>query len=531
MSKRRNKPLRSASRRAAFIIFGLTSLAAAVQLLIPHTSDRDMVLHQIPQQTSPLQVTLGDGDVTADFVSHLPLVVFDVGDGEPGAEGVWDEGKGYYVPAVDDPFVHGSLWVIDNGDGVNHLTDPPAVKKGIQMRLRGNSSLRFPKKQYLVEFLDHDGGKVKVDVLGMGAESSWVLNISWQDPSLMRNHLAYTLGKATVVETPDARYCELIRSKDGGYEYLGVYLMIESIKQGSGRVDIPKYRPNQTLSFILRRDRYDESQITLNTYAAGSGLSDGFLGIKYPGRDKITSADVKKIEERVSAFEKAIYSKDQEAFLTYRAYVDVASFVDYFIFNELFMNYDAGFNSTYLYLDYTARLAMGPFWDFDQCLGNDTEYESNAESTAFHNAPWFRQLLRDPNFVLKLEKRYHQLRAGQLSDERLAHFIRNTTQYLGNAAQRDWNRWQYEEAVPLNPYGVPSRSFDEASASLEETLLTHARWLDQHIDSLYQFSDAAIELMHPEVSAGQWAKRFGDLLAVTFIGVFIISTLLLRREL
>lgn len=531
MPKRRNQPVTHAVRKAVLVIVGLTSLAAAAQLLISQEPDGQFVFPQAPEQSSPLQTAVGDTRVTADFQSHLPLVVFDVADEEPGADGRWDEEKGYYVPAEGDPYAHGSLWVIDNEDGVNRLTDSPGTRGEIQMRLRGNSSLRFPKKQYLVEFTDEDGNKTKKDVLGMGADSDWILNISWQDPSLLRNYLAYTLGKATVVNTPDVRLCELVRRRAGSFEYLGVYLMMENVKQGPDRVDIPRYRANQTLSFILRRDRYDESQTMLDTYATERGLSEGFLGVKYPNKEKILPADIPKIEEKINDFEKVLYSDDAETFLTYGKYIDIPSFVDYFIFNEFLMNYDAGFNSTYLYLDYTGRLKMGPFWDYDQCLANDTAFESKLDSTAFHNAPWFRQLLRDPNFVLKLEKRYHELRAGQFSDANLETLLKAARSYLGTAAQRDWNRWQYGEAVPLNPNAAAPQSFGEAASALEETLLTHARWLDRHIDSLYQFSDPGIELEMPEERAKEQADSYADLLAVVFIGAFLISALLLRREL
>ncbi len=45
---------------------------------------------------------------------------------------------------------------------------------------------------------------------------------------------------------------------------------------------------------------------------------------------------------------------------------------------------------------------MGPVWDFDQALANDLTYTSKMDAPAFHNAPWFNRMLRDPVFVKEL---------------------------------------------------------------------------------------------------------------------------------
>lgn len=536
MSKRRDQPisekLHTPAVKALLFIGVLATIAVAIQWITLQANPKwEPLLNILPNSHSLLQLAPGETTVNADFSTHLPLVVFDIGEEEAKLDNVWDTSKGYHVSVDYDPYEQGQIWVFDNPNQINCLVDEPAMTSAMQIKLRGNSSRSYPKKQYAIELLDESGNQVKHDLLGMGAESDWILNISWQDPALLRNYLGSIFGKATSVTTLDTRYCEVVQQRGDTYEYMGVYLLMETVKRDSNRVDIPKYRANQSQSFILRRDRYNETQYILNNYATQNGLTKEFLGVKYPKMDNLHANDAKRIEERISSFEKALFSEDIDTFLTYRDYIEVESFIDYFVFNEMMMNYDAGIHSTYLSTDYTGRLKMGPFWDFDQGLANDPEYVSKLDSTAFHDAPWFRQLLRDPNFVRELVERYHELRAGPLSDAILLLVIDNSRQYLGSAAQRDWNRWQYEQVDAKKSHVIIPNSYDEAVESLCDALFTHAHWLDENINSLYQFSDLRIVQPKPEETAKENADYYSNLLAVVFIGVFVISALLIRREL
>ena len=65
-----------------------------------------------------------------------------------------------------------------------------------------------------------------------------------------------------------------------------------------------------------------------------------------------------------------LYSQDEALFKTYDRYIDVDSFVDYFLLNEFFGNYDAGNHSTYMYKESGGKLHIGPVWDFDQAMNN-----------------------------------------------------------------------------------------------------------------------------------------------------------------
>jgi len=512
------------------ILLLLLIFLARFAFLLPNRAETETAVPDSPQEMSSLQLEKGEVYVSDDFETHLPLVILDTGDDIPTANHVWDNEKGYAIPAEDFSYTYGTIRIIDNSAGLNHISDTPAVTSEMRIRLRGNSSISYPKKQYLIKLMDEDGENRSQDLMGMGADNEWVLNISWYDPSLLRNYIAYTLTKDSNILSPDVRYCEVVYRHGDMYEYQGVYLLMESVKRSESRVNIPKYTSNQSLSFLLRRDRYDEESTILSTYALEQGFEDEYLEVLYPSQEDITPDDILRIEDKINEFERVLYSDDDETFLKYRDYIDIDTFLDYFLINELFLNYDAGFNSTYIYCDYTGRLCMGPVWDFDQALANDLTYTSKMDATAFHNAPWFNRMLRDPVFVKELIDRYAELRAGAFSQERVDALIESTCAYLGTAAQRDWNRWQYDETIGERPSLSVPLSFEDEVEKARLVFDQHGSWLDERLDSLYGFSDPEIVVEDPEEVNQRKADAYSDFLAVVFIAAVVISALLLQRE-
>ena len=115
-----------------------------------------------------------------------------------------------------------------------------------------------------VKLTDEDGKSKKQNILNMGSDSEWILNVSFIDKSLLRNYLAYSTAGEIMPYTPDVRFCEVLWKSEGGYRYQGVYMMMESVKVGKHRVNLPQYSENsKTIPALLRRDRYNTNGIIL----------------------------------------------------------------------------------------------------------------------------------------------------------------------------------------------------------------------------------------------------------------------------
>ncbi|MGI6169456.1 MAG: CotH kinase family protein [Christensenellales bacterium] len=522
------------------------SLQAAVfSYSAKHRPHHSMGSASVGDMETVLPGTLED---LQEFETNLPIVVVNFY-GEPLAPTVWNDQKGYREPIEGDPFVEGTFALYNSAAGINRLSDAPVAETDIRARLRGNSSLSFAKSQYLIKMYDEDGTKNKQDLLGMGAEWEWILNISYIDKSLLRNYICLNLASEIMGYAPEVRFCEVFEKDEDQYSYCGVYLLMENVKRSDSRIAITEYDPHFVeSSYLLCRDRYDEERPMLDTFATRQGLSAGYLGVRYPSKNEITDETMAFIEEDISRLERALYSEDINEFLAYREYVDMASAADYFIINEFFANYDAAQNSYYIYKDVGGKLTFGPVWDYDQAIDNNQPHVLETNSTAMHDAVWLRQMMRDGAFVELILERYAELRRGALSDQYIGEYIDGALGFLGKAVVRDWNRWHYDDhevlykdsqAGKVHPSLLSNtRDFEEEIAHVKQILQEHGAWLDENLDSLYQFSDIESEQYRATAADPALNTFFGSeranwisgSLAILLIIVFFSSIVLIQRE-
>ncbi len=475
-----------------------------------------------PTEVSP------DGTVDPEeFVTHLPLIVLDTfGEEVPDIYRRVDaqQTRDYADPNVTDPYIPLSFTLYDSPDHVNRLGDAPSFTNQGRIKLRGNSSRHFEKKQYGIKLLQEDGSELEYPLLGMEADEDWILCNSILDASYVRSYLAFNLGSIVMPYTPGAKFCEVLRKNGDSYEYLGLYLLTESVKKAKGRVDIADYQGNpRKLSYIIDRDRYDHTATMLSTYASDQQLCYGWFTLCYPKGELADDATVEAIQNEVSAVERVLYSDDLQVMLRYPYLLNVDSFVDYLVLNEFLMNYDAGEHSTYYYRDHAHKLSIGPIWDYDNCLDN---YNAQAAGISWMVLPfraWYDRLVKDPAFVEKVCKRYHQLRKTVFSDAFVEEFVNGASEFLGNAALRETSRWRetYEAAHQLRIVeGDDGLIINRRRSSQKEELQRlldvqqlHAAWMDDYIESFLQnYEDEQLE---------ERGTPIASVLAVTMVLLFL----------
>ncbi len=283
---------------------------------------------------------------------------------------------------LDEPKISASMGIIDNGPGgANDSSDPFNNYDGkIGIEIRGSSSQMFPKKQYGIELRDDVGEGVSASLLGMPAEEDWVLFAPYNDKSLMRDALAYKLGRDLGQYAPRTRFCEVIIND----VYQGVYVLIEKIKRDKNRVDINKLNPdensgdNLTGGYIIKIDKSTGSGSGgwTSTYPppGRNGNQTIYFQYDYPKDVDITSQQKNYIQQVLSNFEGTLAGNDfTDPVQGYARYIDVNSFIDFFIANEVSKNVDGYRLSTYLHKQKDSdggKLRMGPIWDFNLGFGN-----------------------------------------------------------------------------------------------------------------------------------------------------------------
>ncbi|WP_027421789.1 CotH kinase family protein [Lachnobacterium bovis] len=216
---------------------------------------------------------------------------------------------------------------------------------------------------------------------------------------------------------------------------------------------------------MLGRDRINKNDLQLDTYGNQKRLTYGRLTVMYPKKKKITKKALNYIQNDIDKIDRVVYSDDKNEFSTWDNYLDEQSFVDYFLFNELFGNYDAGNNSTYLHKEKSGKLKMGPLWDYDGAMDNYPHELNNPENIAFQNHPWFDRLIKSQKYVNHLEDRYAVMKSSIFSAKSLDNYIDGVYQFIGNAGKRDWSRWK-------SVYGKNSR--------MKKKLDSQGYYVDRH---------------------------------------------------
>lgn len=425
------------------------------------------------------------------FCTHLPLVqIYTYGQEIPG-KAYRSDGKTVYTTTPDGKDrIKAYLTVTDNDEKRNHTDDEPAVSSDILIHVRGHSSRRFDKPGYRIKLVGAEGKNNPQSIMGMDAHSDWVLHGPFLDKTLIRNYMFYNLAGEMMSYAPNVRFCELMLNG----EYEGLYVMTETIDAGENGARLPLSvdKKDETYTgYLLRLDRRSEDDI--DNFTRYSLRMDDSLGItiEYPGEKNLTPELEKDILQDFSDFEKALYSYDyDDKIYGYKNLIDVDSFVDYLIINELTCNYDAGALSTYIYKNTDGKFCMC-VWDFNNACDNYQESAMPVSGFRMIDELWFWMLVKDEDFTQKIVDRYRELRSGLLSNKNLTAYIDDTIEYLGDAVVRNYERWGYvfeDDSVLLSPDYRNPHSYRESVSQLKKFLRQRTNFMDMNIESLKQYS-------------------------------------------
>ncbi len=331
----------------------------------------------------------------------------------------------------------------------------------IGIKLRGNSSLSFNQKKYTIELRDEQGKELDAPLLGMPAHSDWVLLAPYNDVSAVRDPLAFQLWRDMGHWGPRTKMVELTVNGD----YRGIYILSEAIKRGTDRVNIAKLKKSDTAGrdltggYLLRIDTYNEDDATFPSKVPGIG--DGIMTSQitwsciYPKKKKLRPEQLAYIESYVDTVEQVIqsnYFADPQR--GYARYIDVPSFVDYFIHTELSLNADGYKRSAYFYKEKQkadgtgGKLVAGPVWDYNLAYGNcNFANANNLEAWCFEGAntnptpALWQRLLQDPAFRKAVKVRYKELRKGVLSSKAINSYIDRHARLLAPCVDRHFEKY------------------------------------------------------------------------------------------
>jgi hypothetical protein len=398
--------------------------------------------------------------------TRLPIVVID-------ADG----------PIVDEPKVGARMRVIHDGRGrVNRPTDRPRAYDGrIGIEVRGQSSQRFPKKQFGLETVRADGDNRNVSLLGLPEENDWILYAAYNDGSLMRNVVAYRAARRLGRYASRTRFVELILNG----RYWGVYVLMEALKLDGDRVTSPVEGSDGFLLEYTHPSKLDPGDRFFRTPVTRTPI---IWDDPEPG--DMPRARARAIARQVGAFERALYSKGyRHPTQGYRPHLDLGAAVDYALMYELFRNHDAFAASTFIHEGEGGRLAMGPLWDFDLSMGNPPGVLP-ARGCSLCNRRWVGRWYDDAVFRRAMVRRWTELRRRGFL-RRLQADIAREGRALASAQVRNLRRWPVLGFTPVSPSASDAAleaAYRAETARLRSWIRIRARWLTANLPRIGRLS-------------------------------------------
>ena len=409
--------------------------------------------------------------------SNLPIVMIDT----------------YGEDILDEPRIDAYMGVINNANGINNIGDNFNDYDGkITIEKRGNSSQDQEKPPYRFETVDNNAENNNVQLLGFPEENDWILYAPWSDKSLLRNVLIYSLSNEMGRYAPRSKFVELYIND----EYRGVYVLMEKIKRDKNRVEISALNPNEnsgdnvTGGYILKFDWAETGDNNGGFYSLIDGMRYNY---HYPKADEISTQQKDYIQTFINSYENVMNGNNYNTENGYSKFIDVESFIDFIILQEISRNVDAYGLSTYVYKDKESinnKLTAGPIWDFNHGFGNCDYYEawetdgwniSYIYDDMDQRAFWWLKLWDEENFKGMVKDRYNELRLSVLSTNNVNSKIDEYVSTLGNSVNRNFTKWPI-----LGEYIWPNyQVFDthqEEIVYLKSWINNRLTWMDSELN-------------------------------------------------
>lgn len=412
--------------------------------------------------------------------------------------------NGQGIP-YDDPRIVADMNVIYNGSGNrNSVNDSPDHYSGkISIEIRGESSAGWDYKSYGIETQNEDSTNRNVSLLGLPEEQDWILHAPFYDRSLIRNVLIYDLARKMGWYASRTVYCELILNG----EYQGIYVLMEKIKRDNDRVDIATLSPDEisgddvTGGYILRVDKEEWSPGVNSSYPPplNSNITLRYQ-YYYPKADEIVQEQEVYISSFINEFEDVMNEGDfHTPENSYSNYLNVDSFVDYLILNELSRNVDGYRLSAYLTKQKDSdggKLIAGPVWDYNFSFGNADYYDGTRtegwQVDYFSEDPgfqwdqyqmmfWWKVLFDDGKFRKRLNERWDLFRQNILSIDSLNATIDQFVEITSEARERNFQVRPEPGSTNLGSGWYPYDSRNNQIHSYEDEISLTKSWIADRI--------------------------------------------------
>ena len=402
------------------------------------------------------------GKTVNDF-SHPVKISFVSGTGETRVYTIQVKGSGLPIVFINTPSAKEIPAKTEDWLAGTNLriydTDCNLVYSGTTgIRGRGNSTWKYPKKPYALK-LDS-----KAEILGMPKHKRWVLLANWLDRTIMRNHISFKIAMQTDLEwTPRGQFVEVVLND----QHIGNYYLCEQIKVDKNRVNIDELDDDEVDGgYLMELDTYYDEDFKFK-----SSVKKFPYMFKDP--DEVNDSQFAFMKNFINTLEASLYDSARLSSREYAEYLDVESFVDWWITYELTGNTETGHpKSTYVHKDKGGKLKAGPAWDFDW---KTFRPQNNTWVTKSHL--YYDVLFNDPVFVATVKERWNKHRSALLE---IPAFIEAEADRIRNSEEINHAMWP----VTQDTNGDINMTFTEAVARMKASYETKFDFMDKEISKM-----------------------------------------------
>ena len=291
-------------------------------------------------------------------------------------------------------------------------------------------------------------------VLDDPMNTTWELLSNAKDATMLHTQTGFHLGKISNLHfTPHFHFADLMLNE----RYFGTYLLGESIDYTNNRTGV------ESNGFIVKIDASNG-----RTYFKTDNLEQPVTIVSptvFSGDE-----DYQFISNYVRSAESALFGSNfTDASEGWQRYLDMDSFVDWYLINEIAKNLDGDFGAEcYMNMKRDGKLRMGPLWKMERSFGYG---DSSTSDFVIKNVKWYNRLFQDPAFVAKVKERftYFYNHKNDILKE-----IDADVSYLRNAIPENKNKWEV----------FSGSSADDVRKKYQKEVTTMKSWIEKRMDWL-----------------------------------------------
>ena len=312
-------------------------------------------------------------------------------------------------------------------------TDAPLP---LQIRGRGNWTWfgDFKKKSYKIKL---ERGR---PLLGMASNKHFAL-LAHADNSqcYFRNTAGFWISRRLGMDfTPDERPVEVVLNG----EYIGLYILTETIRVGKNRLNLTKQQDLETDPALIDGgwlveldNNEDEQQIQLPV----DGTDLGWFWVTYDSPEVLSDVQKNYLASQFTEILNTVYCADKES-TDWEQLIDINSLVDYYLVNEITDHLEAFLGSCFLHKDHgEAKWKFGPVWDLGHAFNGWHEKNRFIYDYDGWDPCIMQELARFPHFQTLLRERW--LEVEESLYPALTAFLYDYAERIKAACASDHRRW------------------------------------------------------------------------------------------